>query len=177
MKETGIVRRIDELGRVVIPKEIRRTLRLKESDPLEIFTDRDMLCFKKYSPVSSVGEIAESLCASLAEMTGRLALVVDTDVVLSAKGAGAKELFGKTLLPEVTDVLAARQAAELTEETDGSVKAIVEGGVKRYPDVVIAPAVAGGDLFGGVILCGDKRCTGDEVRLTKMCADILSRQF
>ena len=178
MKETGIVRRIDELGRVVIPKEIRRTLRLKESDPLEIFTERDMLCFKKYSPVTSISDFAESVCAALSEMTGRLCLITDTDCVLTAKGAKAKEYIGADILKEVGDVLSARRAVVIGAETDGSVKNITQtatAAAQKY--VYIVPTVAGGDLVGGVILCGENEFGDTETKLARMCADILSRQF
>jgi len=177
MKETGIVRRIDELGRVVIPKEIRRTLRLKESDPLEIFTERDMLCFKKYSPVASVGDFAEGVCAALSDATGKFAMIVDTDRVLSAKGNRAKDYVGASILKELGDVLCSRRAVTLDESTQGSIKRITENGEKVFENVVIVPAVAGGDLMGGVIVCGEERIDESEIALAKMCADILSRQF
>ena len=70
MKATGIVRRIDELGRVVIPKEIRRTLRIREGDPLELFTDRDELMLKKYSPIASIERFSEASVKSLSEQSG-----------------------------------------------------------------------------------------------------------
>lgn len=74
MKATGIVRRIDDLGRVVIPKEIRRTLRIREGDPLEIFTEKDgEVIFKKYSPMGELGEFATQICNSLGRNTGRIA--------------------------------------------------------------------------------------------------------
>lgn len=97
MKETGIVRRIDELGRVVIPKEIRKTLRIKEGDPLEIFTDRDELMMKKYSPVQSMGEFAESFAESLAEVSECVIAVFDTDVVLYLAGGRMKDWVGRNL--------------------------------------------------------------------------------
>ena len=88
MKATGIVRRIDELGRVVIPKEIRRTLRIREGDPLELFTDRDELMLKKYSPIASVERFSEGTAKSLHEQSGFLAAISDTDNILHAFGAG-----------------------------------------------------------------------------------------
>ena len=177
MKETGMVRRIDELGRVVIPKEIRRTLRLRVSDPLEIFTERDMLCFRKYSPVGSIVGFADGVCSSLSEMTGRLCLVTDTDRVLSARGAGARDYVGKNLLREATDVLSARRAVTFAETTDGNIKKVVEGFEYAFKNVFIVPSIAGGDLVGGVIMCGDERFKEKELPLVEMCADIISRQF
>ena len=86
MKATGIVRRIDELGRVVIPKEIRRTLRIKEGDPLEIFTDRDELMLKKYSPIATLEKFSKATARSLNDLSGKLSLICDTDGVLHAFG-------------------------------------------------------------------------------------------
>ena len=92
MKATGIVRRIDELGRVVIPKEIRRTLRIKDGDPLEIFTERDELMLKKYSPIAALEKFSEGTTKSLNDLSGYLAVLCDTDEILYAAGDGRKEL-------------------------------------------------------------------------------------
>ena len=97
MKATGIVRRIDELGRVVIPKEIRSTLRLKSGDPLEIFTDRDELMLKKYSPIASLEKFSEGTAKSLSDLSGHIAVICDTDGVLHASGRGQREFDGKNL--------------------------------------------------------------------------------
>ena len=105
MKATGIVRRIDELGRVVIPKEIRRTLRIKEGDPLEIFTDRDELMLKKYSPIATIEKFSEAAAKSLNELSGRLAVVCDTDGVLYAFGEGKRDFSGRTLSEDMDKIL------------------------------------------------------------------------
>ena len=106
MKATGIVRRIDELGRVVIPKEIRRTLRIREGDPLELFTDRDELMLKKYSPIASVERFSEGTAKSLHEQSGYLAAIADTDNVLHAFGMGRKALLSHAVSDEVTELMA-----------------------------------------------------------------------
>ena len=88
MKATGIVRRIDDLGRVVIPKELRRTMRLREGAPLEIFTDKDgELIFKKYSPIGELSDFAADLCESLRAVSDAAAAVCDRDGVIAASGA------------------------------------------------------------------------------------------
>lgn len=89
MKATGIVRRIDDLGRVVIPKEIRRTLRIREGDPLEIFTDREgEIILKKYSPIGELGTLAKLYAESLAQTLGCTVCITDTDQVVAASGVG-----------------------------------------------------------------------------------------
>ena len=96
MKATGIVRRIDDLGRVVIPKEIRRTMRIREGDPLEIYTTRDgEVIFKKYSLIGGLEEFAAQFCDTLSRSTDFSAAVTDRDAVIAIAGAGKKELLGK----------------------------------------------------------------------------------
>ena len=95
MKATGIVRRIDDLGRVVIPKEIRRTLRIRESDPLEIFTDREgEIILKKYSPIGELGTFSREYAEALAQAAGCLVCITDRDQIIGAAGSGSKE-YGK----------------------------------------------------------------------------------
>ena len=87
MKATGIVRRIDDLGRVVIPKEIRRTMRIREGDPLEIYTDKDGgVIFKKYSLMGGLSDFAVQLCESLNKATGRVAVITDRDTCIAVAG-------------------------------------------------------------------------------------------
>ena len=120
MKATGIVRRMDELGRVVIPKEIRRTLRIREGDPLEIFTDRDELMLKKYSPIATIEKFSESAAKSLAELSGKTAVVCDTDGVLFACGEGKRDFSGKTLSPEIDKLLKERKSYVASEADGGT---------------------------------------------------------
>ena len=97
LKATGIVRRIDELGRVVIPKEIRRTLRIREGDPLEIFTDRDgEVILKKYSPIGELSGFAKEYTESLVHALGHTALICDKDQIVSAAGARARSCRTRT---------------------------------------------------------------------------------
>ena len=92
MKATGIVRRIDDLGRVVVPKEIRRTLRIREGDPLEIFTDREgQVILKKYSPIGELSEFATGYAETLSKTTGHIACITDKDTVIAVSGGPKKE--------------------------------------------------------------------------------------
>ena len=96
MKATGVVRRIDDLGRVVIPKEIRRTLRIKEGDPLEIFTDKEgEVILKKYSPIGELSEFATEYAETLNKTTGHIACITDKDTVIAISGASKKEWLEK----------------------------------------------------------------------------------
>ena len=110
MKATGIVRRIDDLGRVVIPKEIRRTLRIRDGDPLEIFTDKDgEVIFKKYSPIGELSDFAAQICDSLHRSTDALAAVCDRDSVIAVAGGGKRELLSKRVSPELVQLMEARR--------------------------------------------------------------------
>ena len=109
MKATGIVRRIDDLGRVVIPKEIRRTLRIREADPLEIFTDREgEIILKKYSPIGEMSTFAKQYAESLAQVSGHIALISDRDQFIAAAG-GLKNLLTKNISAELEDRIEKRQ--------------------------------------------------------------------
>ena len=106
MKATGIVRRIDDLGRVVIPKEIRRTLRIREGDPLEIFTDRDgEVILKKYSPISELGQFAKEYAETLYETLGTPALISDRDEMIAVSGLSKKEYMNRQLSPDVEEII------------------------------------------------------------------------
>jgi AbrB family transcriptional regulator (stage V sporulation protein T) len=93
MKATGIVRRVDVLGRVVVPKEIRKILGISEGDPLEIFTEKDGIILKKYSPLSNMDEIANDVAQALSRQTGKCVFICDKDVFLSASGLAVKEIL------------------------------------------------------------------------------------
>ena len=106
MKATGIVRRVDDLGRIVIPKEIRRTLRIREGDPLEIYTEKDGgVIFRKYSPMSDLQDFASQICESIGASTGRIAAVSDRDSIIALFGAPKRELMEKPNSPELEKLM------------------------------------------------------------------------
>ena len=110
MKATGIVRRIDDLGRVVIPKEIRRTLRLHEGVPMEIFTDREgEIILKKYSPMAEMGMFARQYAEALAQTSGRGVVITDRDQVIASAGTGCRDMAGKNISRELEQLIANRE--------------------------------------------------------------------
>ncbi len=180
MKATGIVRRIDELGRVVIPKEIRRTLRIREGDPLELFTDRDELMLKKYSPIASVERFAEGTAKSLNEQSGCLAVICDTDSVLSAAGSGKKALVGKTVSEKLAEIMDSRRSYLANKAEGGEVLAVVADAEIEHTAEVIVPIVANGDCLGAVILLSQEEgavLEAASVKLARLTADIIANQF
>ena len=106
MKATGVVRRIDDLGRVVIPKEIRKTLRIKEGDPLEIFTDKEgEVILKKYSPIGELTEFATGYAETLAKTTGHIACITDKDTVIAVSGGAKKEFLEQDISDELEKLM------------------------------------------------------------------------
>ena len=148
MKATGIVRRIDDLGRVVIPKEIRRTLRIREGDPLEIYTERDgEVIFKKYSPMGELTEFASQICDALNKTTDGVALVCDRDSVIAVSGAPKRDFLDRRVGGELEKLLQARKVYRYER---GEAELPVSDGDEKYRVSVAAPILAEGDLLGCV---------------------------
>lgn len=180
MKATGIVRRIDELGRVVIPKEIRNTLRLKSGDPLEIFTDRDELMLKKYSPIASLEQFSEGTAKSLNDLSGHLAVICDTDGVLYASGSGKREFGGKTISKKMEKILDERKSYIANLSEGGDVVPICEESMAEITAQVIVPIVSGGDCLGAVALLSTEhgaKMEASSLKLAQLSATILANQF
>lgn len=126
MKATGIVRRIDDLGRIVIPKEIRRTQRIRESDPMEIYTNHSgEILLKKYSPIGELGEFAQDYAQSLAQATGNRVYISDRDAVIAAAGPSSKDYTGRSLGEEQIRTLEDRK---FEADEQRAVATIISGG-------------------------------------------------
>ena len=180
MKATGIVRRIDELGRVVIPKEIRRTLRIKEGDPLEIFTDRDELMLKKYSPIATLEKFSKATARSLNDLSGKLAVICDTDGILHACGDGKKELDGKILSQDMEKILRERRTYIANAAEGGDILPLTDGLNEGITAQIIVPIISGGDCLGAVVVLSKEtgaKMDGGDMNLAKLTADILANQF
>lgn len=180
MKATGIVRRIDELGRVVIPKEIRRTLRIKEGDPLEIFTDRDELMLKKYSPIATLERFSEATAKSLNDLSGQLAVICDTDEVLSAYGDGKRDLDKKNLSEDMDRILKERRSYLANAAEGGDILPLTSSREEGVTAQIIVPIVSGGDCLGAVALLSREegaRMDNNSLNLARLTADILANQF
>ncbi len=150
MKATGIVRRIDDLGRVVIPKEIRRTLRIREGDPLEIFVDHDgEIILKKYSPIGELGKFAKEYAESLAESTGHIALIADRDVFVAVAGISKKDFLEKSVSEDIEQAMEERKVIVNLTAGDYSV---LRDRTERFTARVVAPIFAAGDPIGAIIM-------------------------
>lgn len=154
MKATGIVRRIDELGRVVIPKEIRRTLRIREGDPLEIFVDREGgVILKKYSPIGELGDFAREYAESIHQSVSHSAVICDKDTVIAVSGAGKKELMDKPISQSVEELMQNRgRYTASAAEGSAMLNITTDDDASRYTAQMILPILASGDSVGAVIL-------------------------
>ncbi|MDF2926296.1 MAG: spoVT [Paenibacillaceae bacterium] len=178
MKATGIVRRIDDLGRVVIPKEIRRTLRIREGDPLEIFVDRDgEVILKKYSPIGELGDFAKEYAESLYESTGHITLISDRDNIITISGGSKKDYLEKQVGSLVETCMEQRKA--ILETTSGQYD-ICKDIQDTYSSLTIAPIIAGGDPIGAVILFSKEegaKMGQMEVKMAETAAGFLAKQM
>lgn len=153
MKATGIVRRIDDLGRVVIPKEIRRTMRIREGDPLEIYTSRDgEVIFKKYSLMGGLDDFAAQFCETLSKSCGSITAVTDRDTVIAVAGGGKRELMGKRISPQLEQIMEDRK---IYQHTQGEGRIIVTDSGDKFCASVAAPIISEGDVLGLVLFVED----------------------
>ena len=177
MKATGIVRRIDDLGRVVIPKEIRRTLRIREGDPLEIYTEKDgEVIFKKYSPMGELSEFAAQICESVHKATGTLTAVCDRDSIIAAAGSGKKELMEKRVSRGLEQIMEDRRA--YAPEKDSAAVPLLESGGSHTVSAA-APILSEGDVLGCIVFVGEDGSAATELeqKLAQTVALFLGRQL
>ncbi|MBR6114208.1 MAG: AbrB/MazE/SpoVT family DNA-binding domain-containing protein [Oscillospiraceae bacterium] len=178
MKATGIVRRIDDLGRVVIPKEIRRTLRIREGDPLEIYTEKDgEVIFKKYSPMGELSGFAGEICESLCKSTGSITAVCDRDSVIAVAGGGKRDLLDRPISRALEEIMENRRAVR-TEPGPRQPHP-----VENETDLVVsvaAPILSEGDVLGCVMFlghAGSPEGSELEFKLAQTVAGFLGRQM
>lgn len=180
MKATGIVRRIDDLGRIVIPKEIRRTLRIRETDPLEIFTDKEgEIVLKKYSPIGELGIFAKGYAESLAQTTGHTVCVSDRDQIIAASGPDKKDMIKKNISRKLESILDERKSV-LAESTDKEFIQVAENLDEGYKAQAVSPIICEGDVLGAVIITtkdAKTKFTDTEKTLAMAAADFLGRQM
>jgi AbrB family transcriptional regulator (stage V sporulation protein T) len=181
MKATGIVRRIDDLGRVVIPKEIRRTMRIREGDPLEIYTDREgEVIFKKYSPIGELAAFAGEYAETLYKTCALSVVICDRDAVIATAGVPRKEYADKALSEELERIIEGRTLF-VHREGEPAVPAIAEGGSLHVRCAM--PIISEGDVVGCAVSLGgaenDKKLPAIDVetKLIQTAAGFLGRQL
>ncbi|HIZ16242.1 MAG TPA: AbrB/MazE/SpoVT family DNA-binding domain-containing protein [Firmicutes bacterium] len=179
MKATGIVRRIDDLGRVVIPKEIRRTMRIREGAPLEIYTDGEgEVIFKKYSPMGEMSPFAAQYAEVLVKGTAMPVLICDRDHCIAAAGISKKEMLERRVSPQLEEIMEARKSYILKQ---GDIKKVnpLEG-IDRTAGVIM-PIISAGDIMGAVIMLepeNEQTIPGEsDIKLAQVAAAFLGKQM
>lgn len=177
MKATGIVRRIDDLGRVVIPKEIRRTLRIREGDPLEIFVDREgEVILKKYSPINELSSFAKEYAEALFDSLHNPVLVCDRDEIIAVAGDSKKDYLNKNVGEKLGKAIEDRST---TMETETTTLEILEGKEEELISYTVSPIIANGDPIGCVMMYvkEGKELTETEQKVTETAANFLGKQM
>ncbi len=182
MKATGVVRRIDDLGRVVIPKEIRKTLRIKEGDPLEIFTDREgQVILKKYSPIGELSEFAIGYAETLSKTTGHIACITDKDTIIAVSGGSKKEFLEQDVSQELEQLMEDKEIYTSKENKDLAMPITKnDNQARRYNSQVVYPIVSNGDTIGTVILLAkdvNTKITDIEKKVAQSAATFLGSQM
>ncbi len=176
MKATGIVRRIDDLGRVVIPKEIRRTLRIREGDPLEIFTAAEgEVIFKKYSPIGEFTQFAAQYTEVLNRATNMTVFVSDRDRVISASGVMKRELIDRRVSPELERLMDARENYILKPDSP-ALKPVMNN---EWEASVMFTIIGSGDVSGAVVLMRNDdglMPSATDIKLCQVAASFLGKQ-
>lgn len=156
MKATGIVRRIDDLGRVVVPKEIRRTLRIREGDPMEIFTDREgEIILKKYSPIGEIGNFSQQYADAVYQTTKHIVLVSDKDQIIAAAGIPKKEIVGVHVHGDLEHAMHQRQNI-IAQKADKGFIQITAMNNYDFTSQAIATIICEGDVIGAVMVLSSK---------------------
>lgn len=182
MKATGIVRRIDDLGRVVIPKEIRRTMRIREGDPLEIYTDREgEVIFKKYSPIGELAGVAAEYAETLHKVCGISVLIFDRDAVIASAGVSKREFSDRKMSEELETIAERRQL--YTRKGKEEKIPVISDAIRYYLSCAM-PIITEGDMIGCVCSVTSDEEERDpafiaesEAKLIQTAAGFLSKQM
>lgn len=180
MKATGIVRRIDNLGRIVIPKEIRKTLRIKEGEALEIFTDREgEVILKKYSPIEELSSYAMQFAEALYQTMGHSVFITDMDAVIAASGVGKKEAMQQKITAGYEKLLQRREQKLFLSE-DKDMVAVYQEMTLVTESMVVTPVIQDGNVIGGIVIIqkqGKEKLGEIEKRISAVGANYLGSQM
>ncbi|MGL5641210.1 MAG: stage V sporulation T C-terminal domain-containing protein [Paraclostridium sp.] len=176
-KATGIVRRIDELGRVVIPKEIRKTLRIREGDPLEIFTAKNgEVILKKYSLIGEINELSQDYAETLGETLGYGIVITDLDLIIAVSKLSEKDYKGKRISKELESTIKNRVSSF---GKDNKLIPLYEGDPMDYISQIVVPIIScDGDFMGSICLVSKEKklLNENDEMLLKVAANFLGKQ-
>lgn len=179
MKATGVIRRLDDLGRIVIPKEIRRTFRIREGDPMEIFTNANgEVILKKYSPIGDLGDIAAQYAEALAQNTSHVVCIMDKDQIIAVAGENKKELINRPISRGLEEIIEERNLLVLDRQEGETLGIPIQSG--DYKKEVVAPIVCQGDAIGAVVILAKnakEENVETEKKLASTAASFLGKQM
>ncbi len=177
MIRTGIVRRIDHLGRVVLPREMRKTMRINEGDPLEISLSEGGILLKKYSPIQSFSFISKFVAKSLYESLEKSVVITDTDKILCAFTLKQKDLVDKQISSSLTQVIKDKKSVALSKQDGSKTLPLLDNEDLSADSQIIVPIVKNGDCFGLVVVFGQSdgiETSSEQIKLVRLCANILA---
>ena len=172
MKSTGVVRRVDDLGRIVIPKEIRRTLRIRDGEELEIFVDNDFIVLKKFSKVADLGDVSKKMVDVVSSLVGKTVLVTDRDTFITGSGELKKKYLNKEISSYLENIISNRNV--VVQKDIGNVQlADVSGEIYSF---IINPIISFGDVIGTVVVISTNGDISEfDVTITGMIAQFLGK--
>ena len=181
MRATGLVRRIDNLGRVVIPKELRKALRIRVGDPVDIFTNREgNIMLKKYSPIRELRDFANNYCKSLEQTIGNIILICDRDNIISVSGVPEKIFINKKVSADLDKVMEAQKTLAFGEGLESIITLCADSEDEcKYSAQIVSPISAGGNIIGTVIIASKERgknFSNIELKLAETAATYLGNQ-
>ena len=174
MKSTGVVRRVDDLGRIVIPKEIRQTLRIRDGESLEIFVDREMIALKKFSKMSDMDDVSKQLVDIINAAINKTVLVTDRDKFIAGAGPLKKKYFEANISHYLEGVMRNRESIVFNNVQNIS---LVEGDIEKLASIIV-PIIMNGDVMGLVLVLSEKSDIGQlEEKMAKVAAQFLGKHI
>lgn len=179
-QKTGIVRRLDYLGRVVLPKEMRKTLRWKDNDPLEMYTVKDELVIRKYSPTGAILPIAADVAEGIAELTEKNCLITDSEEVIYCAGGKKKELIGKKISDELDKIIRSGKSLLISRADGGEILSPAKNEIFLAENEIVVPIFSDGYGYGAVVLFDNEKertFNANDVKTVRLAALLLSKQL
>ena len=172
MKLAGIVRRIDELGRIVIPKEIRKTLHIKNGENLEIFINDDQIILKKYSELGNLSELSDTIAQTLNLYLKTSVLISDTDKFISISGPLKKQYQNKEISETILKYINARKIVTVQDKKINVTKDKTEDG-----NIVVSPIIANGDEIGSIVVVSNEELTKNNIVMINLLSKVLAKDI
>lgn len=179
MKATGIIRRIDDLGRIVLPKEIRKSLKIKEGDMLEIYVqDSEVIMLQKYEPMDSLAKLADQYAEVIADITGYTVCIGTDSYIISAHGQAKKEYIRKDISQDVINIL--NERINWSNKNEQNINITKDDNKNKYMAQIVLPIIDSGDVIGCIILIStdsNKHVNDNDINNAKLALSLLEKQM